>query len=83
MRLLDIGCGWGSLVIFAAERYGVEATGITLSAAQDEWAWAEIRRRGLEGQASVAIRDYRDLGRFGPFDAISSVGMFEHVGRDG
>lgn len=82
MRLLDIGCGWGSLVMFAAERYGVEATGITLSAAQDEWAWAEIRRRGLEGQASVAIRDYRDLGRFGPFDAISSVGMFEHVGRE-
>jgi cyclopropane-fatty-acyl-phospholipid synthase len=82
MRLLDIGCGCGSLVIFAAERYGVEATGITLSAAQAEWASAEIRSRGIGGQASVAILDYRDLGRLGRFDAISSVGMFEHVGRE-
>jgi cyclopropane-fatty-acyl-phospholipid synthase len=82
MRLLDIGCGWGSLVMFAAERYGVEATGITLSAAQAEWASAEIRRQGLEARASVAIRDYRDLRALGPFDAISSVGMFEHVGRE-
>ena len=82
MRLLDIGCGWGSLVIFAAERYGVEATGITLSVAQAEWASAEIRSRGIGGQASVAILDYRDLGRLGRFDAISSVGMFEHVGRE-
>jgi cyclopropane-fatty-acyl-phospholipid synthase len=82
MRLLDIGCGWGSLVMFAAERYGVEATGITLSAAQADWASAEIHRRALEARASVAIRDYRDLARLGPFDAISSVGMFEHVGRE-
>ena len=82
MRLLDIGCGWGSLVIHAAERYGVEATGITLSAAQAEWATAEIGRRGLEGRALVAIRDYRDLAGFGQFDAIASVGMFEHVGRE-
>jgi cyclopropane-fatty-acyl-phospholipid synthase len=82
MRLLDIGCGWGSLVFHAAERYGVEATGITLSAAQAEWATAEIGRRGLEGRALVAIRDYRDLAEFGPFDAVASVGMFEHVGRE-
>lgn len=82
MRLLDIGCGWGSLVIHAAERYGVEATGITLSAAQAEWAAAEIERRGLEGSALVAIRDYRDLAEFGQFDAVASVGMFEHVGRE-
>ena len=82
MRLLDIGCGWGSLVTHAAERYGVEATGITLSAAQAEWATAEIVRRGLEGRALVAIRDYRDLAEFGQFDAIASVGMFEHVGRE-
>ena len=82
MRLLDIGCGWGSLVMFAAERYGVEATGITLSAAQAEWATAEIGRRGLEDRALVAIRDYRDLAEFGPFDAVASVGMFEHVGRE-
>jgi cyclopropane-fatty-acyl-phospholipid synthase len=83
IRLLDIGCGWGSLVVFAAERYGVEATGITLSAAQSEWATAEIHRRGLEGRSLVAIRDYRDLAGFGTFDAIASIRMFEHVGRDG
>ncbi len=82
MRLLDIGCGWGSLVMFAAERYGVEATGITLSAAQAKWATEEIDRRGLEGRALVTIRDYRDLDGLGPFDAVASVGMFEHVGRD-
>ena len=82
MRLLDIGCGWGSLVLFAAERYGVEATGITLSAAQASWATEEIARRGLDDRARVEIRDYRDLGGFGPFDAVASVGMFEHVGRE-
>ncbi|MES2210598.1 MAG: cyclopropane-fatty-acyl-phospholipid synthase family protein [Chloroflexota bacterium] len=82
MRLLDIGCGWGSLVMFAAERYGVEVTGITLSAAQAEWATAEIGRRGHEGRALVAIRDYRDLDTLGTFDAVASVGMFEHVGRE-
>jgi len=82
MRLLDIGCGWGSLVLFAAERYGVEATGITLSAAQAEWAAGEIGRRGLEGRVRVAVRDYRDLDGLGPFDAVASVGMFEHVGRE-
>lgn len=82
MRLLDIGCGWGSLVMFAAERYGVEATGITLSAAQAEWASAEISRRGIEARTSVSIRDYRDLAGLGKFDAVSSVGMFEHVGRE-
>ena len=82
MRLLDIGCGWGSLVMFAAEHYGVEATGITLSAAQAEWATEEIGHRGLEGRALVSIRDYRDLDGFGRFDAVASVGMFEHVGRE-
>ena len=82
MRLLDIGCGWGSLVQFAAERYGAEATGITLSAAQAEWAASEIGRRGLEDRATVAIRDYRDLDGLGTFDAVASVGMFEHVGRE-
>ena len=82
MRFLDIGCGWGSLVMFAAERYGVEATGITLSAAQHEWSSAEIRRRGIEGKAAVVIQDYRELAGLGKFDAIASVGMFEHVGRE-
>ena len=82
MRLLDIGCGWGSLVMHAAERYGVEATGITLSAAQAGWATAEIRPRDLERRALVAVRDYRDLDGLGSFDAVASVGMFEHVGRE-
>ncbi|MBI2778133.1 MAG: class I SAM-dependent methyltransferase [Chloroflexi bacterium] len=82
MRLLDIGCGWGSLVAFAAERYGVEATGITLSARQAEWATDEIRRRGLGDSARVLVRDYRDLDGLGLFDAVASVGMFEHVGRE-
>jgi cyclopropane-fatty-acyl-phospholipid synthase len=81
-RLLDIGCGWGSLVAFAAERYGVEATGITLSAVQAGWAATDIRRRGLEDRAWVMVRDYRDLGGLGLFDAVASVGMFEHVGRE-
>ena len=81
-RLLDIGCGWGSLVIFAAERYGVEATGITLSGAQAEWASAEILRRGLGDRAHVLVRDYRDARALGSFDAAASVGMFEHVGRE-
>lgn len=82
MRLLDIGCGWGSLVLFAAERYGTEATGVTLSAVQAESAAAEIRRRGLQDRARVIVRDYRDLNGLGPFDAVASVGMFEHVGRE-
>ena len=82
MRLLDIGCGWGSLVMYAAERYGVEAVGITLSEAQARWASEEIARRGLEGRVRVEIRDYRDVAELGTFDAVASVGMFEHVGRE-
>jgi cyclopropane-fatty-acyl-phospholipid synthase len=81
MRLLDIGCGWGSLVTFAAERYGVEAVGVTLSQPQASWATADIARRGLQDRARVLVRDYRDLGSLGSFDAVASVGMFEHVGR--
>ena len=78
MRLLDIGCGWGSLVIFAAERYGVEATGITLSATQADWAAAEIHRRELGDRARVMVRDYRDLDGLGrstrsPRSACSST----------
>jgi len=82
MRLLDIGCGWGSLVLYAAERYGVEAVGVTLSERQAEWATDEIARRGLADRVRVEIRDYRDLAPLGQFDAVASVGMFEHVGRE-
>ena len=82
MRFLDIGCGWGSLVIFAAERYGVDVTGITLSVPQATWATEEIRRRGLEGRARAVVRDYRELPEPEAFDAVASGGLFEHVGRE-
>jgi cyclopropane-fatty-acyl-phospholipid synthase len=79
-RLLDIGCGWGSLVLWAAERHGVEARGVTLSKAQADWAAAAIRRAGLEGRARVDHLDYRDLPRDLRFDKIAAVGVIEHVG---
>jgi cyclopropane-fatty-acyl-phospholipid synthase len=79
-RLLDIGCGWGALVIRAAERAGVEALGITLSRPQYEEAQRRIAACGLSGRARVELRDYRELGNL-TFDKIVSVGMVEHVGR--
>lgn len=80
-RLLDIGCGWGGLVVYAAEKFGVQATGITLSRPQAEYARQWIERAGLSGRAAALVRDYRDIGVDGPFDKIVSVGMAEHVGR--
>ena len=77
---LDIGCGWGALVMRAAER-GARAYGITLSAAQHEEAQRRIAAAGLAGRARVELRDYRDLGEE-KYDAIASVGMVEHVGRE-
>ena len=77
---LDIGCGWGALVIRAAQR-GARAVGITLSARQHEEAMRRIDEAGLAGQATVELRDYRDLGDR-HFDAIASIGMVEHVGRE-
>jgi len=79
-RLLDIGCGWGALVIWAARHYGVKAHGITLSRNQYDYAVNRIRKLGLEEKVSVELRDYRDLEGEGVYDKISSVGMFEHVG---
>ncbi len=79
-RFLDIGCGWGALLFHAAERYGVDATGITLSRNQFEYAEQQIRSRGLAGRVRVELRDYEDLAESAPFDKIASVGMFEHVG---
>jgi cyclopropane-fatty-acyl-phospholipid synthase len=79
-RLLDIGCGWGSLVLWAAERYGVRAHGVTLSRAQAEWAQASIRRAGLEDRVRVDHLDYRDLPRDVRFDKIAAVGVIEHLG---
>lgn len=80
-RLLDIGCGWGGLVIYAAQRYGVEALGITLSKPQADLACRRIAEAGLANQARVEVRDYRDLEPSRPYDAVASVGMFEHVGE--
>lgn len=78
--LLDVGCGWGGLVLWAAERYGVHATGITLSQRQLEHAREEVARRGLGGRVQVELRDYRELPRDARYDKIASVGMVEHVG---
>jgi cyclopropane-fatty-acyl-phospholipid synthase len=82
-RLLDIGCGWGALVLHAAEHYGVCAHGITLSEAQADLARERIRASGLENQCRVEFCDYRDLDGNGQYDKIASVGMFEHVGKKG
>ena len=79
-RLLDIGCGWGALVIRAAEKYGVDATGITLSENQHRLANERIRAAGLEGRCRVLLQDYRDHPGDGTYDKVASVGMFEHVG---
>jgi cyclopropane-fatty-acyl-phospholipid synthase len=79
-RFLDVGCGWGSLVVWAAERYSVDAHGVTLSAAQAEYAQAWIRRAGLEGRARVEHLDYRDLPADRRFDKIAAIGIIEHVG---
>ena len=77
---LDIGCGWGGLVIHAAQRYGVQAHGVTLSQAQFDFAVARVAELGLTSRITIELKDYRDLS--GVFDKIASVGMFEHVGLD-
>jgi len=80
MRLLDVGCGWGGMVMHAAEHHGVNALGVTLSRRQAEWAAKQIADRGLSGVAEVRHLDYRDVPNE-PFDAISSIGLTEHIGR--
>jgi len=80
MRLLDVGCGWGGMVMHAAAEHGVKALGVTLSRNQADWAQAEIERRGLGGLAEVRHCDYRDAPE-SQFDAISSIGLTEHIGR--
>jgi cyclopropane-fatty-acyl-phospholipid synthase len=80
-RLLDIGCGWGSLILHAACRHGAQAQGITISKEQAETAKSRIKQAGLEQQCSVEMCDFRRIeGTRRPFDKIASVGMFEHVG---
>ncbi|MBN9463236.1 MAG: class I SAM-dependent methyltransferase [Burkholderiales bacterium] len=78
--LLDIGCGWGAMVIHAASRYGVKAVGVTLSTNQYELARERVREAGLEDQVEIRLQDYRDIPGEENFDRISSIGMFEHVG---
>ncbi len=77
-RLLDIGCGWGALLIYAAQNFGVTGTGVSLSEAQTALARERIRAAGLEDKITIHIKSYAELD--GQFDKISSVGMFEHVG---
>lgn len=80
MRLLDVGCGWGGMVMHAAEHYGVRALGVTLSKEQAEWAQKAIVERGLQELAEVRHLDYRDVSET-QFDAISSIGLTEHIGK--
>jgi len=80
-RFLDIGCGWGALIVWAAQHYKVRATGVTLSHNQYEYARRRIRESGLEDLCEVKLLDYRDVPESEPYDKIASVGMFEHVGR--
>jgi cyclopropane-fatty-acyl-phospholipid synthase len=80
MRLLDVGCGWGSFAIHAARTCGVTVTGITLSPSQAELARERVRAEGLERQVEIRVQDYRELPHES-FDAIASIGMSEHVGE--
>jgi cyclopropane-fatty-acyl-phospholipid synthase len=77
--LLDIGCGWGALVIRAAQKFGARCVGVTLSQNQFDLATERVKEAGLADQVEIRLQDYRDVG--GQFDRITSVGMFEHVGR--
>jgi len=79
MRLLDVGCGWGGMVRFAAKEYGVKALGVTLSVEQASWAKEAIDREGLANLAEVRHSDYRDVLE-SDFDAVSSIGLTEHIG---
>ncbi|MGZ4754188.1 MAG: class I SAM-dependent methyltransferase [Acidimicrobiia bacterium] len=79
MRLLDVGCGWGGMILHAAEHHGVRAVGVTLSRRQTEFTAKRIADAGLSDRVEVRCLDYRDVDD-GPYDAISSIGMFEHVG---
>jgi cyclopropane-fatty-acyl-phospholipid synthase len=79
MRLLDVGCGWGGMVMHAAREYGVQALGVTLSEQQASWGQQAIEQAGLSGLAEIRHLDYRDVPETG-FDAVSSIGLTEHIG---
>ncbi len=80
MRLLDVGCGWGGMLLHAAREHGVTGVGVTISTQQADLASKRIAEAGLTDQITIRVQDYRDIVD-GPFDAISSIGMFEHVGE--
>jgi cyclopropane-fatty-acyl-phospholipid synthase len=80
MRLLDVGCGWGAMAIHAATTYGVSVVGVTLSTQQQAYATERARAMGVGDRCEFRLQDFRDV-HDGPFDAISSIGMSEHVGR--
>ncbi|MBP1231453.1 cyclopropane-fatty-acyl-phospholipid synthase [Arthrobacter sp. PvP102] len=81
MRVLDVGCGWGSFALHAAQRFGVDVVGVTLSNEQAGLARKRVADAGLTDRVDIRVQDYRDVDD-GPFDAISSIGMSEHVGRE-
>ncbi len=81
MRLLDVGCGWGGMVRHAAREYGVKALGVTLSEQQAAWAQRAIKEEGLSELAEVRHLDYRDVAE-ADFDAVSSIGLTEHIGKE-
>ena len=78
-KLLDVGCGWGSMILHAAEHYGVHATGVTISSEQRDFIEKRVAERGLQGKVTVRLQDYREVDD-GPYDAISTIEMGEHVG---
>jgi cyclopropane-fatty-acyl-phospholipid synthase len=80
LRLLDVGCGWGSLLLHAARECGVSGVGVTVSREQAELARRRVADAGLADRVEVRLQDYRDVAD-GPYDAIASIGMAEHVGR--
>src|SRR6185312_8707320 len=79
MRVLDVGCGWGTFALHAARTYGTRVVGVTLSHEQAEYARKRMAEEGVDQLVEIRVQDYRDVGD-GPFDAISSIGMAEHVG---
>ncbi len=80
MRLLDVGCGWGGMVMHAVKHYGVKAIGVTLSEQQARYGQESIQQAGLTSQAEIRFSDYRNVAESG-FDAVSSIGLTEHIGR--
>jgi cyclopropane-fatty-acyl-phospholipid synthase len=80
MRLLDVGCGWGGMVMHAVKHYGVKAIGVTLSEQQARYGQESIEQAGLTSQAEIRFSDYRNVAESG-FDAVSSIGLTEHIGR--